>query len=118
MGGMTGSFIAVHNNPVARTTETLTVDGHEITISNPEKVFFPEIGLTKMDLVRYYLDVAEGALRGCRDRPTVLKRFPEGAAGDFFFQKRVPPQRPGWLETVVVHFPSGRALLAVARTPA
>jgi DNA ligase D-like protein (predicted polymerase) len=94
---------------MAEPREVLQLDGHELSISNPDKVFFPDIGLTKMDLVRYYLDVWEGALRGCRDRPTVLKRFPNGATGEFFFQKRVPEKRPPWLETVVVDFPSGRS---------
>ncbi|HEV3232727.1 MAG TPA: DNA polymerase domain-containing protein [Candidatus Dormibacteraeota bacterium] len=84
-------------------------DGRQVTVTNPAKVFFPEIGFTKLDLVRYYLDVMPGALRGVHRRPTVLKRFPNGAAGEFFFQKRVPPGRPGWLETVTVHFPSGRS---------
>jgi len=99
---------------MAEPREVLKLDGHELSISNPDKIFFPEIGLTKMDLVRYYLDVWEGALRGCRDRPTVLKRFPNGANGDFFFQKRVPEKRPPWLETVTVHFPSGRSAKELA----
>ena len=68
----------------------LEADGFEVSISNPGKVFFAEIGLTKLDLVRYYLAVAEGALRGVRDRPMALKRFVNGAAGEAFFQKRAP----------------------------
>jgi DNA ligase D-like protein (predicted polymerase) len=95
---------------------TLKVDGKEIAISNPGKVFFPMIGLTKMDLVEYYVAVGAGALRGCFERPTVMKRFPDGAAGDFFFQKRVPEQRPPWLDTVTVHFPSGRSAELLAPT--
>ncbi len=89
--------------------EIVEVDGHELKVSNPAKVFFPECGVTKLDLVRYYLSVGPGALLGCRDRPSLLKRYPHGAAGDFFFQKRVPESRPDWLETATVHFPSGRS---------
>ncbi|HVL51851.1 MAG TPA: DNA polymerase domain-containing protein [Actinomycetota bacterium] len=81
----------------------------EVTVTNPDKVFFPEIGVTKLDLVKYYLAVAPGAIRGVYDRPTSLKRFPNGAGGDFFFQKRVPPHRPDWIQTGVVRFPSGRS---------
>lgn len=88
--------------------EIVEVDGHEIGVSNPDKVFFPDLGLTKIDLVRYYLAVAGGALTGARDRPTILKRYPNGIDGDFFFQKRVPPQRPEWIRTAFVRFPSGR----------
>lgn len=87
----------------------IVVDGHPVSISNPEKIFFPEIAATKIDLANYYMAVGEGALRGVRERPTVLKRFPNGAEGEAFFQKRVPPSRPEWLETVTVHFPSGRS---------
>ncbi|HLI73997.1 MAG TPA: non-homologous end-joining DNA ligase [Acidimicrobiales bacterium] len=86
----------------------IEVDGHTVTISNPDKVFFSTRGETKLDLVRYYFAVAPGALRGVRERPTVLKRYPNGAEGEFFYQKRVPPQRPPWLQTVTVAFPSGR----------
>ncbi len=80
-----------------------------VRVSNPEKVFFTARGETKLDLIRYYLAVGEGALRGVRERPTVLKRYPNGAGGEFFYQKRVPAPRPEWLETVTVHFPSGRS---------
>ena len=86
----------------------LDVDGRTVRVSNPEKVFFPERGETKLDLVQYYLAVAEGALRGVKTRPTVMKRYPNGATGEFFFQKRVPDSKPDWLETVTVTFPSGR----------
>lgn len=82
--------------------------GRTVTVTNPDKVYFPEVGITKLDVVRYYIAVGEGALRGVRERPTVLKRYPDGAAGDFFFQKRVPASRPDWIETVRVTFPSGR----------
>jgi DNA ligase D len=86
------------------------VDGENVAVrlSNPDKVFFPARGETKLDLARYYLAVADGALRGVRERPTVLKRYPDGATGEPFFQKRVPPKHPDWLETVRVTFPSGR----------
>jgi DNA ligase D len=84
------------------------VDGRLVKVTNPGKVFFPERGETKLDLVNYYLAVGAGALLGVHHRPTVLKRFPDGAAGEPFFQKRVPASRPEWLETVEVTFPSGR----------
>jgi DNA ligase D-like protein (predicted polymerase) len=97
----------------------LLIDGHEVTISNPDKVFFPEGGHTKLDLVRYYLAVADGAITGVRGRPMALKRFVNGAAGDFFFQKRAPDSRPDWIETVELSFPSGRtAEEIVVRHPA
>jgi DNA ligase D len=86
----------------------LEVAGRTVRVTNPDKVFFPARGETKLDLARYYLVVGEGALRGVRERPTVLKRFPDGALGEPFFQKRVPASRPEWLETVRVTFPSGR----------
>ena len=98
---------------------TLRLDGREVTISNPDKLFFPERGLTKLRLVQYYLQVAEGALRGIRDRPIVLKRYPNGVAEEFFYQKRAPTPRPSWIETVVIRFPSGRsAEEVVANDPA
>lgn len=82
--------------------------GRMVRVSNPDKVFFPTRGETKLDLVHYYLAVGDGALRGVYERPTVMKRFPDGATGKSFFQKRVPPKHPAWLETVEVTFPSGR----------
>jgi DNA ligase D-like protein (predicted polymerase) len=88
--------------------EVLTVDGREVVISNPDKVFFPGPGHTKLDLVRYYLAVADGAVRGVAGRPMALKRFVNGADGEFFFQKRAPESRPDWIETVTLAFPSGR----------
>jgi len=94
---------------VATPHTAVEVAGREVQISNPDKVFFPAAGVTKMDLVAYYLAVAEGALRGCRERPTVLKRYPNGVDGEMFFQKRVPAARPPWLSTVTVSFPSGRS---------
>jgi bifunctional non-homologous end joining protein LigD len=88
--------------------EVLHVEGRQVTITNPDKVYFPERGYTKRDLVAYYLAVAEGALRGVRNRPMALKRFVNGAAGEFFFQKRAPESRPEWLRTAELSFPSGR----------
>ncbi len=88
--------------------EVLEIEGREVTITNPDKVFFPRAGHTKMDLVRYYMAVADGALRGVRGRPMALKRFVNGAEGEFFFQKRAPESRPDWIETVELSFPSGR----------
>src|SRR5215813_13097854 len=87
---------------------TRQVDGREVKISNPEKVFFSERGITKLGLVDYYLAVAPGALRGIAARPMALKRYPNGAAGEFFFQKRAPFSRPQWIETARISFPSGR----------
>ena len=88
--------------------ETIEVAGRTVTVSNPDKVYFPRTGHTKRDLVRYYLGVADGALTGVRGRPMVLKRFVHGAEGEAFFQKRAPSNTPDWLETVVLSFPSGR----------
>src|SRR5487761_472459 len=82
--------------------------GREVTVTNPEKVFFPQTGHTKLDLVRYYLAVGDGALRGVAGRPMALKRFVHGAEGEAFFQKRAPDNRPDWIETVELRFPSGR----------
>jgi len=82
--------------------------GREVTVSNPDKVFFPRTGHTKIDLVRYYLAVADGAVGGVDGRPMALKRFVNGAEGEPFFQKRAPESRPDWIETVELRFPSGR----------
>ena len=78
-------------------------------VSNPAKVFFPEPNITKLDLVRYFIAVGDGALRGARDRPTTLHRFPDGVAGDDFYQKRIPKHRPDWIESTTIRFPSGRS---------
>src|SRR5438309_7360004 len=88
--------------------EVLEVAGRTVTISNPDKVFFPKSGYTKLDLVRYYVAVAEGALRGVGGRPMALKRFVNGAEGEAFFQKRAPTSRPEWIATVELSSPSGR----------
>jgi len=88
--------------------EVLEVAGREVVITNPGKVFFSRTGHTKLDLVNYYLAVAEGAVRGVFGRPMALKRFVEGAGGEAFFQKRAPANAPDWIETVELSFPSGR----------
>jgi bifunctional non-homologous end joining protein LigD len=93
---------------MAREQTTIEVAGREVRLSNPSKVYFPEAGYTKADLVEYYLAVAQPALVHLRERPTVLKRYVDGAAGEPFFQKRVPDGAPDWLETATVTFPSGR----------
>jgi bifunctional non-homologous end joining protein LigD len=86
----------------------IEVDGKEVSISNPAKVLFPDAGYTKLDLVNYYLAVAEGALRGAGGRPNVLVRYPNGIGEEFFYQKRAPESRPEWIEVVELKFPSGR----------
>ena len=89
--------------------ELLIVDNREVVISNPGKVLFPGPGHTKLDLVRYYLAVAEGALRAAGGRPNVLVRYPNGVGGEFFYQKRAPQARPPWVDVVSLRFPSGRS---------
>ena len=87
----------------------LSLDGREVSITHPDKLYFSkQVRVTKLDLVRYYLSVAQGALGGIKDRPIVLKRFVNGAEGEAFYQKRAPEQRPAWLRTVTLSFPSGR----------
>ncbi len=91
-----------------KTSTVLEAAGREVVITNPEKVFFPRAGHTKLDLVKYYAAVAGGALRGIAGRPIVLKRYVDGAEGEPFYQKRAPEQHPDWVETVELRFPSGR----------
>ena len=86
----------------------IEVAGREVAVSNPGKVYFPEAGITKLDVVKYYLSVAEGALRGAGGRPNVLVRYADGIHGEFFYQKRAPTARPPWVEVVALRFPSGR----------
>ena len=87
----------------------LEIEGREVRITNPNKLYFSrEKRITKLEVVQYYLSVAEGALLGIRDRPIVLKRFVDGAEGEAFYQKRAPRGRPEWLRTVTLAFPSGR----------
>ena len=93
---------------MATEKEVLRINGHEVTVTNPRKVYFPETGHTKLDLVRYYQAVAPGALRGAGGRPMALKRFVDGAAGQPFFQKRAPENLPEFIRTATLTFPSGR----------
>ncbi len=88
--------------------EFVSVAGRDVSISNPDKVLFPQAGHTKRDLVRYYLAVADGALRGAGGRPNVLVRHPNGVGGEFFYQKRAPASRPPWIDVAALRFPSGR----------
>ena len=88
--------------------EVFNVAGREVSISNPQKLLFPQAGYTKLDLAQYYLAVADGALRGAGGRPNVLVRHPNGVGGEFFFQKRAPNARPDYIEVVTLSFPSGR----------
>ncbi|HZA89525.1 MAG TPA: non-homologous end-joining DNA ligase [Solirubrobacterales bacterium] len=92
-------------------SEAMTIEaaGREVKLSNPDKVFFPKPGHTKLDLCRYYLEVADAAVIHLRERPTTMKRFVDGASGEPFFQKRVPKGAPEWLQTATVTFPSGRS---------
>jgi bifunctional non-homologous end joining protein LigD len=96
----------------------LELGGVEVTVTNPDKVFFPHLGKTKLDLVNYYLSVADAALRGVARRPMNLKRYPNGAEGEPFYQKRAPTPRPSWIETATVEFPSGRSAEEVICTNA
>src|SRR5262249_53782519 len=86
----------------------LEAAGREVVLTNPEKVYFPKAGYTKLDLARYYAAVADAALRGIAARPIVLKRYVDGAEGEAFYQKRAPEKHPDWVETVELKFPSGR----------
>ncbi|HYK20418.1 MAG TPA: non-homologous end-joining DNA ligase [Pyrinomonadaceae bacterium] len=96
-------------SPSSPPAEVLSIDGREVRVTNPDKLYFSlQTKLTKLDLVRYYLSVAPGALAGIRDRPIVLKRFVDGAEGQAFYQKRAPTNRPAWLRTATLSFPSGR----------
>jgi bifunctional non-homologous end joining protein LigD len=89
--------------------ELLSIDGHEVRVTHPDKLYFSkETRLTKLDLVRYYLAVAPGAINGIRDRPIVLKRFVNGAEAEPFYQKRAPADHPSWVRTATLSFPSGR----------
>ena len=90
-------------------SEVLAVAGREVVISNAAKVLFPAAKITKLDVARYYIALAEGALRGAGGRPNMLVRYPNGIDGEFFYQKRAPESRPDWLEVVTLRFPSGRS---------
>ena len=94
---------------MAKEVEVLMIAGHKVPVTNPEKLYFSkQAKVTKVELVRYYLSVAPGALAGIEDRPVVLKRFVNGAEGEAFYQKRAPEQHPDWVRTVTLSFPSGR----------
>ena len=86
-------------------SELLTVSGREVAVSNPAKVLFPAAGYTKLDVARYYIAVADGALRAAGNRPNVLVRYPNGIDGEFFFQKRAPKSRPSWIDVVELDQP-------------
>src|SRR2546421_9089788 len=89
--------------------EVLSIEGRQVRVTHPDKLYFSrETKLSKLDLVNYYLSIAPGALAGIRDRPLVLKRFVNGAEQEAFYQKRAPAERPSWLRTVTLSFPSGR----------
>src|SRR5688572_7513494 len=95
--------------PKEDAAEILVLDGHDVRITNPDKPYFSrDVKLSKLELVRYYLSIAPGAIAGIRDRPIVLKRFVNGAEAEPFYQKRAPEGRPEWLRTVTLSFPSGR----------
>src|SRR6185312_3258312 len=99
----------VQGSAMAKATgELLHVAGHDVTVSNPGKVYFPEAGITKLELVRYYLDVAEGALRGVQRRPMVLKRYVNGQGTEPFFQKRAPAKLPPFVGIATFDYASGR----------
>jgi DNA ligase D-like protein (predicted polymerase) len=104
-----GSARGKSPRPGAGDREPFTVAGREVALSNPGKVLFPDAGHTKLDLARYYIAVADGALRGAGGRPNVLVRYPHGVGGEFFYQKRAPASRPAWIEVVSLKFPSGRS---------
>ena len=93
---------------MASRKEVLEIGGREVVISNPDKVYFPQAGHTKLDVVRYFLAVADGALAGVRGRPMALKRFVDGIDHEPFFQKRAPANHPAWMRTATLTFPSGR----------
>ena len=94
---------------MAKEVEHVEAGGREVAISSPRKVLFPAAGYTKLDLVRYYLAVADGALRGSGGRPNMMVRYPDGIDAEFFYQKRAPASRPDWIEVVAIRFPSGRS---------
>jgi DNA ligase D-like protein (predicted polymerase) len=94
---------------MAKEATTIEAAGREVRLSSPSKVYFPQPGLTKLDLATYYVDVAEAACRHLAERPTTMKRFVNGIDEEFFFQKRVPKNAPEWLQTATVRFPSGRS---------
>lgn len=107
-------MVANHEEPMPTPFTMIETAGRSVRLSNPDKVYFPRIGLTKRGLVDYYLSVADAAVAHLRDRPTTLKRWVDGVEGEPFFQKRVPDSAPEWLHTATVHFPSGRSARELA----
>jgi DNA ligase D-like protein (predicted polymerase) len=89
--------------------EIFELDGHQVPVTNPRKIYFPKAGITKLELVQYYLSIADGALRGVARRPMILKRYVNGVEAEPFYQKRVAAKRPAWVETATFTFPSGRS---------
>jgi bifunctional non-homologous end joining protein LigD len=106
--GMSSTHPYKHASMPATPAETIRVDDRDVIVTHPGKVLFPQGGYTKLEVVRYYLSVAEGALRGSGHRPNILVRYPDGIDAEFFFQKRAPKDRPSWIEVVTIRFPSGR----------
>ena len=97
--------------PKKETATTLSIDGREVRVSNPDKPYFSgEVKLSKLDVIGYYLSVSDGAVAGIRDRPSMLKRFVDGAESPPFYQKRAPDNRPGWLRLSLSHFHRGARL--------
>src|SRR5918912_1548462 len=105
---VSGAAALGHTDGVAAPFVELDVGGRTVKVTNPDKVFFRTRGETKLDLVRHYLTVGDGIVRALYERPTQLKRHPDGAEGEAIYQKRVPEKRPEWVETARVRFPSGR----------
>src|SRR2546429_4204283 len=104
-----GSYEQIEAMAKKSTAEVLSIDGREVQVTNPDKLYFSrDVKLSKLDVVQYYLAVAKGAVAGVRDRPNMLKRFVDGAEKPPFYQKRAPENRPAWLRTVTLSFPSGR----------
>lgn len=104
--------------PVAAPHIEIEVDGHPVRVTNPDKVYFPAVGVTKREVVEHYVAVGEPIVRALRERPTYLQRFPEGIEGEQIYQKRFPRYAPEWVRTVQVTFPSGRSADALCVTSA
>jgi bifunctional non-homologous end joining protein LigD len=101
--------MATRDTPARDAATTVTADGRDVTVTNPDKLLIADAKVSKLDLVRYYLAVAPGVLAAAGGRPTMLKRYPNGIAEEFFYQKRAPAARPEWIEVVTIRFPSGRS---------
>jgi bifunctional non-homologous end joining protein LigD len=103
-----GGSVPRHASPlITRDNARMLINGREVAVTNPDKVYFPKDGITKGDLVQYYVDVAQYALNHVQRRPMQMKRHPNGVDGDFFYQKRIPNPHPDWLETIHIQYPSG-----------